>query len=297
MSKLVLFPYPRLADSEVHWSDWTVSLDGHNTSADEVADAWDAKSQMFFRISARVGMNALKNIGGGRLSLMVTASCRDTAYTATSTSEFIHDPESANAQGQVMLAGRDVAESVELRAKILLPVEAEASSDSRVLCRRIVAESRAVKVPLNSDLAGFPTTSYSFNDHKIPDAPWRIEVTADELEAPFSQSVRLHLNEDYPLVRELMDGSPRPFVEAELTASITRVLIASVAALADNEMHGRSPDTVAAENPESIAAAAKRATEQYLKKSLNAAVKDLHLQPERLEYAIAGGIGLLKDKR
>ncbi|WP_350270230.1 hypothetical protein AAFP32_00910 [Brevibacterium sp. CBA3109] len=163
------------------------------------------------------------------------------------------------------------------------------------LRRRIVAEGPTLRVPLDAELDGFPTSSYSFDKEGMPEAPWRLVVSADELEAPFAHSVRLELNEDFAPVRKLIGGNPELYVVRELDATIVRVLIASAARLSSTDARDKTLEEVAAEYPDSIAAAAQRASEQYLQMSLSAAIKSYRLTPDKHDYEVAVGTNLLKD--
>ncbi|WP_432790469.1 hypothetical protein QYM46_01470 [Brevibacterium sp. K11IcPPYGO002] len=152
-----------------------------------------------------------------------------------------------------------------------------------------------MRLPLDTELDGFPTSSYSFDKEGMPAAPWRLVVSADELEAPFAHSIRLELNEDFAPVRKLISGNPDPHVVRELDAAIVRVLIATATRLSSTIADQKSVEEVAAEYPESVVAAAQRAAEHYLQMSLSAAVKSYRLTPEQHEYEVVAGTNLLKD--
>ncbi|MGL3148953.1 hypothetical protein ACSS7Z_01205 [Microbacterium sp. A82] len=178
------------------------------------------------------------------------------------------------------ISGHNVSQIIDLRADVIGKDDNEAW-----LSRRILAQGPQLRVPLDSDLIGFPTSSSSFEARGLPAAGWRLRVTADSLEAPFVHSVHLELNVDYPAVRRLIANRPDSATDAELNASITRVLIATVSRLwGDGD--ARLED-IAAEHPDSITAAAQRAAEQRAALSISEAVKQFRLRPEALEYAIA----------
>ena len=149
---------------------------------------------------------------------------------------------------------------------------------------------------MNSEASGFPTSAYSFKGHRLPDAPWRVVVSAEEVESTFVHSVRLHLNEDYPLVQELIEGRPKPIVEQELTASIARTLIATVSRLSADIGIPATLDSVAGDFPDSVAAAARNVARVYLNRTLDAAVSDYRNRPEEFEYKLAGAVGLMRVK-
>lgn len=291
MARLILYPYPRFDPSEVVWGSWTAQLDGQMLALEDVADRWDAKSQLRFGISASVKRNALARFEDGQFKMSLTASCRDTAFTFYANSDFISGAETITATAELAVPGNAIAQRLVLGAKILF--RATGGQDS-LLNRRIVSEFPVTRIGLDSLLDGFPTSAYSFKKHNMPEAPWRVDISADDLEAPFAHSVRLHLNEDYSTVRGLIGGQPKPYVEQELTASITRVLVGAIARLATDDGLQRNVDAVAEEFPDSLAAGVKNAARVYLKKSLQEAISDYVLKPEQLEYSVANGVGLLK---
>lgn len=294
MARMVLYPYGRFDRTEVNWGEWSASLDGRSLRIGEIADIWDSKSQFRFGLEASVKSSALDRLGGGRLQLILTVSCRDTAVTFSSSADFIVAAESLTSSAEVAVPGNAISQMIELNARLLLPMGS--SRTEQFLSRRIVSELQETRIALASSLEGFPTSAYSFKKHNIPEAPWRLAIIAEDLEAPFAHSIRLHLNEDYLLIQELIDGNPKPYVEQELTASITRVLIGAVARLSVRDLNGRSFDSIVEEFPESLVAGAENAARLYLRKSLQEAVADYNLRPEQLEYSISSGVGLLKAK-
>lgn len=295
MSKVQLFPYPRLSSTTTKWSEWEVSVDSKRYPLEQVGDHWDANSALSIRIAVIIGLSDLASIQAnlGAVQLIAAASCRDTAFTITRATPLVADATTASGSATISIPGHKISQLLELNAYLTSPVDSIATSTSW-LDRRIIADGPHIRMPLASELDGFPTVAYSFDKAGIPDAPWRIVVLADHLEAAFTHSVRLELNDDYPLVRDLMDGSASTPVTDELIASITRVLLSTVAKIRQNSTESRSLQELAAEEPDSIVAAAQRAAMQYLKLPIDKAVQELTLRPERLEHLIASGVGILR---
>lgn len=287
MSKRQFYPFPRLVPSEIAWQKWSVSVDGEPIGVDDLADHWDANSLISFAISARISQEAMGAMGITEPLLAVTAACADTAHSVSMDAPAEVSGEALTATVELDVAGRNISQVIDLRADVI------GHDDSASwLSRRIIAEGPRLRVPLESDLIGFPTSSSSFDTRGLPPAPWRIHVAADSLDVPFMHSVRLELNEDYPTIRRLINGKPDPGTDAELSASITRVLIATVSRLWDGG-EGRLED-IAAEYPDSITAAAQRAAEQRASSSISDAVNRYRLRPERLEYDIASRQRILR---
>lgn len=280
MTTRKLYPFPRLTPSDIVWLGWSATLDGEVIEIDDLADRWDAISKISFEITARINRPVIEAMGITAPVLTVTAACADTAYSMSTDALITGSGELISTTAKVDVAGHAVSQMIDLRADV---VGKDASASW--LSRRILAQGPQRRVPLDSDLIGFPTSSSSFETRGLPAAPWRLRVTADSLEAPFVHSVNLELNVDYPSVRRLINSKPDAQTEAELNASITRVLIATVSRLW-GEGEARL-EHIAAEHPDSIVAAAQRAAEQRAALSVSEAVKRYRLRPEELEYAIA----------
>lgn len=299
MTKAVFYPYPRLDAPHVRWSEWSVSVDGREVAIVDLADSWDANSELVFRRTVTIGVDAYRNLGGGEVRLILTASCKHTAITRYAAAALTFDRASGTAVADVRIAGRDISEALELRSKIVLPVPAKLGEQRGPawLSTRVVAEAKSADIRLSSDTDAFPTVAYSFEEHGILDAPWRISINAEEPEAPFLHSIRLELNEDYSLIRDLMDGKPNATVEAELDASITRALVGGIARMSEITHADTRMDQIAAEYPDSLAAGAQRATKTYLKRSLDAAIRLYRTRPEDFEYLLASGTKIFANGR
>lgn len=294
MTRIALYPYPRFDRADVAWGGWAAALADHHQPLDQVADNWDANADLSLKISVHVSAEALArlSLSANGVKLVATVACRDTSYTATCEEPLRVEPTGLEAQALVRVRSRNVSERLDLRACLIASQPGEGQ-----LARRILANGPDAQVALDSSLSGFPTVAYSFVARGLPSAPWRLVIDADDVEAPFAHSVRLELNEDNERVRALMAGKPDAFTDTALVASITRVLIGTVARMLDSSMEARSPETIAAEAPDSITAAAARASSQYLRLPLSSAIRDYRLRPERFEYALSSGVGLLEGGR
>ncbi len=296
MSRVVLYPFPRLTHGSVAWGQWSFTANGRQTTGQDLCDVWDSNSELSFAMTATVDSSSAQSLGIRSPELIITVSCQETAYSVSRRSRLVHDKNRMSASCSLTVLGEDIAQSVQLRAQIVSAAPAEELAEAPWMSRRIVAELPVATIPLSSDLTGFPTSAQSFRESNSLEAPWRVSVNATELSDSFANSVRLYLNVDFPLVRELIAGKPRPHVEVALSTSITQVLLNSARKLHDESEDGKSPSAVAAEYPESLAAAAERAAEQYLRMSLSEAVAEMRLRPDTFEYRLSAGVGALKEK-
>lgn len=290
MTKQRLFPYPRLAAGDLSWGIWNIRLNGAQASESEISDDWDSNAELSLGISVRASTDRLNSLAVRNPKLVLTVNCPSTAYSVSRDAQLQLGKSSMTAETELRIDGNVVSQVLTVRTEII-----GEDNSQPWLRRRIVAEGPTLRVPLDAALDGFPTSSYSFDKEGMPGAPWRLVVSADELEAPFTHSVRLELNEDFAPVRKLIGGNPEPYVVRELDATIVRVLIATAARLSSTDARDRTLEAVAAEYPDSIAAAAQRASEQYLQMSLSAAIKSYRLTPDKHDYEVAAGTNLLKD--
>lgn len=291
MSKFVVYPFPRL--DVVKWSAIEAIVDGKESHIDQIADVWDSKSELLLRVAVKVESAQFVDAGVNLSSaiLVLEATCKDTAYSAIAEAPLTRSVDDVEAYTELRISGINVSESLEVTSHIIAPVE-----NIPWLRRRIISEGPKTKIALNSDLAGFPTSAFSFDAEQIPGAPWRVVVSAEDLATPFAHSVRLELNVDYSVVRELIDGKANPAVHATLVSTITRVLVGTVASISKDLDESRSLDIVAEVEADSITAAASRASNQYLGLSLDKAVQLYRREPEKFEYALLNGAEVFRNR-
>ncbi|MGP9606243.1 hypothetical protein ACT3TP_16280 [Glutamicibacter sp. AOP38-B1-38] len=291
MSKFTFYPYPRL--QSVQWSELSANFDGELYAFEKLPDVWDSNSEVTFRVSASVDNELFEtvNVDSSSSLLVIEVTCRDTAYSLTMEASFTRKVDILDAVAEITVSGSSVSESIELSAFIIGPVD-----EQPWLRRAVLAEGPSSRVALNSDLVGFPTSAFSFVEEHLPPAPWRLAVTAEDIEAPFAHSVRLELNEDFQVVRDLIAGKANPSVHADLVSSITRVLIGTIAGIKNSTSDSRMAAEVAKEAPNSIVAAAARASEQYLSSTIDSAISMYFRQPELFDYKLLTGSDLYRMK-
>lgn len=293
MSKIVLSPYPRLAASSVVWGEWTSLIDDRLIALEEIADQVDAHSNLTFSTSVEFPISDLEllNLDMNDSELVLTVSSNATAKTMTSSASLTRSGSDCRASATITVPANAVAEAIVLRTQLITK-----SGATGWLTRRIIADGPVSRIPLHSDQVGFPTVSYSFENANLPDVPWRLIVEADDPEASFMHSVRLELNEDFPMVCEYLDGKNMPIVSSQVIALIVRVLVGTVARMVSNDGESRTPEEIALEAPNSITASAARAASQYLRRSLNWAVAEYTSRPEIFEMALAERTAIPKGR-
>lgn len=291
MPKVLLHRYPRLAPGAVRWFGWVAGVDSTVVEPQKVAELWDANSELRFKVQVSVDEAAIReHLDDAACDLIATVSCRETAVTASARSLLARVGDVWTAEAEVTLCGADLAEELSLDAVLVAPFDGV-----DWLTNRVIAERRQERVPLNQYQQGFPVSVISFSAEKLSAAPWQLVINAADPSDAFLQSIRLLLNEDYPQIRELLDGNPSRIVKDLLDLSIARGLIATLGRLARDAT--RPLDDVSAEFPESVAAAADRVARKYLYMSLSEACRVHDDQPERLEYLLMSEVRLLEGER
>lgn len=265
-------------------------LSGRPVDPADIADRWDVDSTISLSVSATTPSSELAQFDAPTLTLK--AACTETAESVIARSSFTIGSTESHATATVVLPGRLVAEQIELRATLCAPY-----GDEAWLSQRIIAERPLERIDLRSELRGFPTTAMSFERADWRPSPWVLNVNATELSDPFAHSIQLILNEDYPRIEELIEGQALPHVETALSAAIIRSLLQSARRLADDVGADTNIGAVITEFPNSIAAAADKASRDFLKQPLTWVVGRLRSRPEDVEAMIDSAVGTLKEKR
>lgn len=304
MTSLVLHRYPRLPESSIKWFQWSAEVDGNICALKDVSEHWDSNSRLTFHIDVSLEGRALETLGDvASAEMVVAARCKATARNESARAELRRNGDRFVGRGMVTLDGSSIATRLDLEASIVMPMQGHLW-----LTDRIIAQARPQKVGLGQDQGGFPTSVVSFRAEGWAPAPWRFEVVPIDLDDPFQTSVRLFVNEDYPQAVQLLDGTaPRSTVQL-LQMDIARQLVAATSRLVARSAEGVSQsglasttasplvDDLAAEHPESIVAAARKAAERYFHTSLRETCRLYREMPEQFEFKLMSGAGILKGE-
>ncbi|MEV8232603.1 hypothetical protein [Micrococcus luteus] len=287
---VVLHRFPTVDDSAVLWHPWGAEVDGAYKEPSEVADAWDSNSRLRFFVGVSVAAAEVWPIAGeASAELMFTATCHATSTTHTSRAPLRADGPSLSARVMVEFTGEVLAERLDLSAALIAPAGGQAW-----LATRIISHGPFERVSLQQDANVFPISAVSFKAQQWREAPWRFDIFATDLADAFSTGLRLFLNQDLPLAAALLDNTASQATRGLLDMTIVRQLIATVSDLAEGT--AEDADAVAAENPDSIAAAAASVAKKYFHTSLKEATRTYRDQPERFEYLLAAETSLLRSE-
>lgn len=296
MSKQALYPYPRLRSVDVQWGPWEFQLNGSPVDQHDIPDLWDANSDLHILRSVQIDSTALERLGSGEPEFYISLACAETATFQSARTNFVHEGKYLTASVSLKLHGDRVASTLSLGAQIAMPARADLLEEFSWLTRCIIAEAKMLTVPLSSNLAAFPTAAFSFKDASKFPAPWEISITATDLVDNFATAVRLYLNTDLSPVVELVEGRPKPYVESSLDASIARAILLALLALSKDLPLDRSLYSIAAEFPDSVAAAGQRVAERFFNKRLDAVLKSYDSNPALAETQLLAASQFLQER-
>lgn len=291
MSTITLHPFPRVDKNQVAWKPWMVMLNDEQSDLMDIADDWDPNSSL--TISAGVAISNLNRHDlrapvESKPLLKLTAACQETATTFASEASLESFPGGRYIGSvDVDIDTRRIEGQLVVQAYVLLPVVDNSGQTVPWLMNRIIAESQQLKIGLSADNRGFPTSAVSFKDAGWYPAPWRFDLECTDLADTFNNSIRLYLNQDDKAIVDLIKGKNPSNIREQLVASIHRVLLLTVDRLSNTFGTDRTPDEIADEYPESIAAAARRSAVEHLNlEGLSEALDLIRENPEVLEYLI-----------
>lgn len=291
MNTITLSPFPRLERQQVAWSPFAFMLNDEPSEPTAIANEWDPNATLTVSIGVKVA-----DLDHDELSapvratpvLKLTAACQDTATTFVS--EVALDgvtPHRFTGSTVLEIDTRKIEREIIIYAAVVLPVADNSGKTVPWLRNRIIAESKRLKISLASGIRSFPTSAASFKEEGWYPVPWRFDLMSTELSDDFNHAVRLYLNQDDKQVLQLVNGRDSQNMRDQLVASIYRVLLLTAERLRRGLQPDTTPDRVADEFPESIAAAARRSAVEHLGLgSLDEALNMLRENPEELEYLI-----------
>ena len=296
-STVRIYPFPRFHEKHVKWGQWQIQIDGDAVESTDVPDRWDPNSEILISISVDIVelQKSRLQTSTSLPSLWAAVACRETGRTFSQTVPLRFKANRAarlTAEALLKVDASRIESNLDLSAMLTAPVSRPDLGSPTWLQRRIVAEGPISRINLDREIREFPTSAISFEAEGWFDAPWRIDLMASHLSDNFSTAIRLHFNEDYKNVVELIKGRNRGNTREALHAAILRVLLHTAFALSRNLTDSETPDEIASDFPESIGAAAHRAATDHLKlRSLYEALVLIRDNPEELDYRIAASTG------
>ena len=284
MSRLRLLPYRSLAPCDVSWGEWWLERDGIRSPLPDLLPGWDYASREVIGISVDVTDSAiLEKTGLTRLDLIEAVAIADCPATFR---RFLARQRLSPKQ-QVDLAVElppgEIAQRLELSTFLILadditPVDRVASKRGSRLCS---GPTRALL--LEGDSSRFPTEVVPFSGIHIEHAPWTISAMFDDLTDSFMGSIRLLVNEEHELGRELLTSPVSPSLETRVKVEVVRSLVA-IASMQDVSDDVEFPD-------DSVGAVIDAMCRRFFNFSIHEAIHVYRQNPLKFDRILYAGVG------
>lgn len=286
MAKQQFFPYARLASEDVQWGPLEVSVDGVPVALEDLSSKVDSLSRVSVSLTVRAYEGRLRdlNIDPRAVRLGIVAKVPDTNFSVSADHPLAPaEDETVFGQARLELDGSQLAGEILFEAALI------ASSGSAAFQLPMkLADARPRRVDL-LDRSRFPTLAYSFSDANQPAVPWKLEMTpgAEPGEA-FNLCIRLHLNTDFEVVRQINAGEGSHEARSSLKKDVARGILLEAARLADG-LTAAAFDDLIEDEPLSFLAGAERTAKMYMRSPLRDALRLLRDDPTEFEIRLSEG--------
>ncbi|WP_147103561.1 hypothetical protein [Nesterenkonia populi] len=279
-----LFPYPRLQDDDVQWSSYEVAVDGVPTVIEDVSSKVDGLSRITVSLGVRVLKPTLRemNLAASSVLLGLVVKAPESNYSINAEAHLEQgEEETLFGRAAVGIHASDLAGELTFEGALL----AVSSGGSALPMKLADMETQRADLV---DRSRFPTLAYSFSKAGQPSIPWRLDMSSSNSDDDFSLSVRLHLNTDFSVVRDINAGRAGADAKSSLKKDIARGILLETARLADGLTETAFDDLIEDE-PFSVLAGAEQTAEMFMRTSLRDALRLLRDDPSEFEVRLSDG--------
>lgn len=295
MSAPRLLPHRVLPEGSVNWGRWFCArANGEPMPIPGSFQDWDEAEHLVVGAEpTEVEESALQACLGAstlRVLLVGVVDCRATQKRFVTT-EVLQD---GAASVRIELPAGQLAGQITLTQHLVLgaPQAQVADRHSPKAVGSRLAASDPVTVHLDGGPTQFPTEALSFRKAGLEPVPWKLQVDASDLEAPFLGAVRLWVNTDHPAGRALLDPSHPQF--KALTSVVKRETIAHlIGSVPVDLLNDRESDDDA--DPDSFLSAVSLLSDIWVGTDLSDALQLLHHDPVDFWTRTARRTKLLED--
>ena len=284
MAALRFLPHRIAAASSVSWRPWWTEHDGNRTELSALLAGWDYASHTTVGISVDVDEEALLASTGldsmDELEILAMADCRLAQQRFVATKPLREHQRGTTAEVSIQLPPGQVAGGVRLSAHLVLS-RTTPRQEYRIAFLRgsRIDSSEPFTLRLEGDSGRFPTEPVRFSELGLGKAPWTVFTAYDELSDGFLGGIRLLINLEHPAGQLALDPKSASRVSGLLHADVMRLLIANVAA--------RAEDTDESSYEEgSVGQVVETMCQGFLGMSLRAAARLCRDDPVRFELAL-----------
>lgn len=169
----------------------------------------------------------------------------------------------------------EIADDIEVKYELVLGGHDSPESANRAAHlkgSRLYSSERPYKFHLEGDNALFPVEAVSFRGGEFPKSSvWLVRFDGDDLSAPFMGSVRLFVNRDHAVSKELIETGTGP-AKSVLMRDVLLQMLVTVSSHQDDELSGDF-------TPGSTAAVLDELCANFLDTTLPLAVEGLRTNP------------------
>lgn len=278
-----VMPFHVIEDDTIEEQVPRIWLRGKSFEAGEDISGWDYLTEM--KVEARLTYDPEKLIAQSglvgselrRVTAIVRADCQSTGERSSGRTRIDlarHDVALA-----LEIPAGSVAEELEVRYEVVLDgPDSEATADRAAHLKgsRLYASDRPYRFRLEGDGSLFPVEAVSFRGGEFPArSAWLIKFQGDDLSAPFMGAVRLFVNRDHPVSKQLIDTGKGPAKSVLMRDVLLQMLVTVASRQTDDEILDVFPQG-------STGAVLDELCANYLDETLQMAVNDIRESPYRV---------------
>ncbi|AXE37866.1 hypothetical protein [Acidipropionibacterium virtanenii] len=278
-----VMPFRALQDDTLEEQVPRMWLRGKSFEAGEDISGWDYLTEM--KVEGRLAYDPEELIVQSglvgselrRMTAVIRADCPATGERFSGLSRMDlarHDVSLA-----LEIPAGTVAEELEVQYEIVLngpDSEATSNRAAHLKGSRLYAGGRPYRFRLEGDGSLFPVEAVSFRGGEFPArSAWLIKFQGEDLIAPFMGSVRLFVNRDHPVSKQLIDTGTGPAKSVLMRDVLLQMLVTVASRQNDDEVLDDFPQG-------STGAVLDELCANYLDEPLQMAVNDIRETPYRV---------------
>lgn len=230
MPKVRFYPHRVAPPTAVEWAEWWIEQHGSLLPMGEKLDGWDYATNVLVGRRVRISVDQFieaTGIGLADVDLIAIAECRATQYRTIARVNCSETDRDGNLMVNVRLSPGEFASEVQLGTHLTLAKSRPASVDRAAVWKGArLASSKTETLRLEGDAGRFPTEPAAFSSLYLPNAPWSLLCTFEELDELFMGAVRLLINTEHPVGKLALDPAGAKQVGPLLRADVVRQLVA-----------------------------------------------------------------------
>lgn len=239
-----VMPFKVLHEDAVEEQSPRLWLRGRPFEIGEDLSGWDYLSELtvqgrlVFDPDVLIVESGLSEIERQRISAVLRADCASTGERFGSLARidlFRHDVSLS-----LRIPAGTVAEELEIRYEIVLDGPDSITPSNRAAHlkgSRLYLSERSYRFRLEGDGSLFPVEAVSFRGGEFPKgSAWLVKFQGDDLNAPFLGAVRLFVNRDHPVSKELIDTGTGPAKSVLMRDVLLQMLVTVSSHQSDDEV-------------------------------------------------------------